>query len=122
MPAGRPTKYDPSMLDKIVPIMAKGYSQEVCAHELGITFETWSQWKKKGKNPEFSDAVKQGIAASRQFWENLGIDGATGSPEFNATAWIFNMKNRFGWRDKHEFSGDKDNPLIPTLNVTIKRD
>ena len=35
------------------------------------------------------------------WWEKRGREMATGE-DGNPTVWIFNMKNRFGWRDKTE--------------------
>ena len=35
------------------------------------------------------------------WWERRGRDMAIGK-DGNPTVWIFNMKNRFGWRDKQE--------------------
>lgn len=109
----RPTKFDPSMINEIVPFMSQGYSQEACAAKLGISVDTFFRWKKENK--EFSEAVKDGVNASRLFWENLGVEGARGSGEFNATAWIFNMKNRFGWKDKQDVTSNNE-----TINITLK--
>lgn len=42
------------------------------------------------------------------FWEKAGMDGMNGKiPFFSAASWIFNMKNRAGWRDKvdHDHGG-----------------
>ena len=55
--------------------------------------------------PEDFPAEKLEGAArrGRLYWEKMGKDGAEGKIEhFNATAWIFNMKNRVGWKDRTE--------------------
>ena len=55
------------------------------------------------------------------WWEKLGRDGAMGAIEgFNATSWIFNMKNRAGWADKVDQGfvgrdGQKIDPPQPIL-------
>lgn len=63
---------------------------------------------------EFEDAKREGLL----FWEKIGVAGATGKLEgFNATSWIFNMKNRAGWTDKTENRNVDENgktlPLVP---------
>lgn len=35
-------------------------------------------------------------------WERIGKQLANGQIEGNATSYIFNMKNRYGWSDKRE--------------------
>lgn len=83
--------------------MSKGYSKEAVAGAIGISEDTLYTWIKK--YPEFSESIKDGEARSRVFWEGLGIDYILGGPQdvkLNATVWIFNMKNRFGWRDLQE--------------------
>lgn len=55
------------------------------------------------------------------FWEKIGLAGATGKVEgFNAASWIFNMKNRFNWTDKHQVSGDKEAPIFHKHDHEIK--
>jgi len=45
------------------------------------------------------------------FWEKIGIGGATGKIEgFNASSWIFNMKNRAGWADKVDSTNTQIGP------------
>ncbi len=48
---------------------------------------------------EFNEAQRKSLL----YWETMGAEGASGKiPGFNATSWIFNMKNRAGWVDKLE--------------------
>ena len=89
--------------------MKEGASKaEVCL-ELECSFQTFLTWQ--GKNPKFLESVKRGLHLSKGKWEQMGRKAAFGNVEgFNATAWIFNMKNRFGkeddfkekWSDKQE--------------------
>ena len=109
MTAGRPTKYKKEMCDEVVKFMSQGFSKAETAAHLGITRETLYQWEKEKE--EFSYAVKEGENQSALWWAKAGMAGMTGKiPGFNATVWIFNMKNRHGWKDKTEISGG-DNPI-----------
>lgn len=113
MPAGRPSKYDPSMCGEVIALMSEGLSKEATAAALGIAKDTFYRWVKE--NDEFSDSVKEGESLSLLFWERLGLQGAQGQVQnFNATTWIFNMKNRHGWKDKTEHSGNPDAPIAVT--------
>lgn len=58
----------------------KTYPEDFCPEKIGV-------------------AAREGLKA----WEELGLKGAKGEiPGFNATSWIFNMKNRAGWKDRTE--------------------
>lgn len=48
--------------------------------------------------PEFRQAVKEAQTACNMWWERLGRKLASEGGG-NSAVWIFNMKNRFGWRD-----------------------
>ena len=105
MPAGRPTKYDPAFCQVVIDEMAKGLSKEAVAGHLRISKQTLYNWAEE--HSEFLDAINEGELASLYFWEKLGVMGAAGKVvNFNATAWVFNMKNRAGWRDKIEQTGE----------------
>ena len=108
MPAGRPTKYRPEFPDRVRAYLADGYSQTACAGKLGISHETFIVWKKE--IPEFSEAIKEGEAASQSWWEDRGRDAVTNG-EFNPTVWWRNMQNRFGWREKTEVTGEGGAPF-----------
>lgn len=106
MPAGRPTKYKKEFCQIAIDEMAKGFSKEAVAGILGIAKDTLYNWIKKHK--EFSDAIKKGEALSLLQWEKIGMAGTLGKTQnFSAASWIFNMKNRHGWKDKqeHEHTG-----------------
>jgi len=55
------------------------------------------------------------------FWEKIGLAGATGKVDgFNSASWIFNMKNRFGWRDKQEIDHKStDGTMTPPSKIEI---
>lgn len=47
--------------------------------------------------------LQEAMRLQQYEWEKLGLDGAKGKIDgFNAASWVFNMKNRFKWRDKPE--------------------
>ena len=96
---GRPTKYKPEYCEKLVQHMADGYSFESFGGKVDVGRESLYRWE--AKHQEFRDAKKRGSTKSQLHWEHMGRLGL-GSKTFNATVWIFNMKNRFGWRDRTE--------------------
>lgn len=109
MPAGRPSKYDPAFCDKVIEVGSQGGTLAEMADALDISRSTLNEWIKERE--EFSYAVKRGIEKAQAWWERNGRKATFGeSPGFNATSWIFNMKNRFKdeWRDKveQEHSGE----------------
>lgn len=76
--------------------------------ELGISDALWYRWI--DEDEEFSGAVKECKQLCQMWWERTGRKMAGGEADGNATVWIFNMKNRFNWRDKQdvEHSGQVD--------------
>lgn len=102
MPGGRPTKYDPAMLEAIIACGGEGMSKAEMAVEIGIARSTFDEWE--NNNPAFSEAVKDAVSRSQAWWERKGRVATFESAGFNATSYIFNMKNRFPseWRDKTE--------------------
>ena len=51
---------------------------------------------------EFSETIKEGRTLAEAWWAIAGRKGIYMGKDFNATTWIFNMKNRFAWQDKTE--------------------
>jgi Helix-turn-helix domain of resolvase len=105
MAKGPKVKYDPIMCELVLLLMAKGKSKTAVAADLGISRETLYRWcdsESPYYHEDFADAVSLGETLSQSWWEEQGIKGIWGGKEFNATTWIYTMKNRFprDWRDK----------------------
>jgi hypothetical protein len=103
MPAGRPSDYDPAFCERVIELGKDGASKAEMAAELGCARSTFALWEET--HPQFSEAVKDAVGWSQAWWEKQGrIATFGGTDGFNATAFIFNMKNRFpaDWRDKVE--------------------
>lgn len=81
---------------------------------LGIGQTAWETLLKDSS--EFQLTVKAAQDLCAVWWERRGRDMATGG-DGNATVWIFNMKNRFGWRDKQEVDHRSgDGSMSPAAN------
>jgi transposase len=93
------THFKPEMIDIIMPLLKEGASIEEIGLELGIGYSTLYTWMEK--HPELMEAIKQGREFSKGWWMKQGRISLR-EKEFNPTTWYMNMKNRFGWRDKHE--------------------
>ncbi len=111
---GRPTKYDPAMCEVVMNLGEEGKSKAQIARSLGVTRETIDIWAKE--HAAFSDAIKTARELALAWWEDRGQEGLLlGSKGFNATAFIFQMKNRFreDYRDAsvHEHSGKDGGPI-----------
>lgn len=109
--AGRPTDYDPIYCEMLIKHMEDGLSYESFAGVVGCCEKTLYNWE--SEFPEFLQAKNKGKPKCRLWWEKTGRDGLhnetikdgdgmTVTKSINATIWIFNMKNRFGWRNNDE--------------------
>lgn len=103
---GRPTKYDSSMCQTVVELGALGKSKAQIARALGISMATFQLYQKK--HEDFSIAVKDARDLALAWWEERGQEGVSEGKDFNATAFIFQMKNRFrdDYCDKTEVKHD----------------
>lgn len=93
--------------------MSQGYSRAAFAGDIGINVDTLYEWS--SKHPEFSEAIKAGMAARVKFLERRLIDEGTLSPQI--TAMIFALKNAMPaeWRDRHEHVGADGGPIQVTV-------
>lgn len=110
MPAGRPSKYDPSFCDQVEDIMRRGFSRMAAAGEIGVCYDTLTAWM--DAHPEFLQAVKRGQAARAMKLETDLLDADSGP---RVTSRIFALKNAAPeeWRDKvvSEHVGKDDGPI-----------
>lgn len=113
---GQPTKYKPEYCEALKVHMAKGFSFEAFAAVVGTYKETLYDWART--NQDFAAAKREAFEACRMFWEKVCIDHIVTVSEsdgmmkmsqsraLNSTAWIFNMRNRFNWRNESDPSAD----------------
>lgn len=131
MPVGRPSDYKPEYCEMVIEHMAQGLSFESFAGVVSTSKPTLYSWAEK--NEEFLNAKRIGTEKCRVFWEKAGIKGLfLGKEEkFNAAVWVFNMKNRFGWRDVQEISQEINNKhqvnlkhedILELVKKTMKRE
>ena len=106
-PVGRPPKYKKEFCQKLIDHMSKGFSYEGFAGKIDTHRDTLYHWEKL--YPEFSDAKKKAFIKCMNYWEEMGMAGTVGKIKgFSTPMWIFNMKNRFKWADRHEHAVDTD--------------
>ena len=106
MPAGRPEiEIDLKEVERLASI---GLNEGQVAAALGICQDTLT--RKKRKYVDFADALKAGQAKGVATVANNLFEQ---SGEGNVSAGIFFMKNRAGWSDKVDTTGDN------TLDITI---
>lgn len=96
------------MFEEWASHLAKGYSKEsftMCDPQ------TFKKYKEKYPNiyKKFENKINEAERVGRLFWEKTGMAGTLGKIKyFNCAAWIFNMKNRYGWKDRIDHtSGDE---------------
>jgi hypothetical protein len=120
---GRPEQYTKKYADSLAPTLADMFEEgaslaEVC-HKIGCCKESF--YKMLEISPEFSYAYKKGMVASEAWWCTLGRAGSAGKHAIQAAPWIFNMKNRFGWKDKQEITGADNEPLFAAFAAAAKK-
>lgn len=97
----------------------RGLVAEKMEGNCACSWDLWERWLKE--EVEFSGTIKRGRALCEIWWQKKGRtclhDGT-----FSSTLWYMNMKNRFGWRDKQELTGQDGKDLVPVLNVTLTTD
>ena len=108
-PVGRPSEYDPKFCEVVIEKMAEGYSKEATAGFIGISKHTLYRWAEA--HPEFSDAISIGESQSQLHWEECLVKHKVhtkNGKQINGQVFNLNMKNRFGWRDKHDIKTEDE--------------
>ena len=109
-------KYKPEYCEMLIQHGASGGDIRGFCAIIGIcpsTIYNWLSDKDKNGNykyPKFVRAKKICDEYSYMYWSELGKHGASGKLKgFNASAWIFTMKNKFGWRDRADITTNGEN-------------
>jgi hypothetical protein len=101
----KPSKYKEIYCDELIAHMAQGLSFESFGAIVHCCKQTLYTWAKT--HEEFAESKRIGEEKSRLIWEKIGMNGTVGKiKNFNAASYIFNMKNRFGWRDSQPNEDD----------------
>ena len=119
-PVGRPTKYTKAMAAGLPDMFQNGESVvEVCV-ALGITKQTFYRWV--DEREEFRDAYEKGKEVSEAWWTRLARGGSTGQVRVQPATLIFNLKNRFGWKDRIEtqHSGEIASRLVIGNDMSVE--
>lgn len=118
---GRPSDYDPAFCERVIELGKEGASKAEMAAEIGCARSTFQLWEET--HPEFSVAVKDAVGWSQAWWEKQGRLATFKSEGFNATSFIFNMKNRFpgDWKDKVEQDQTIKGEMVHEIRRTIVR-
>ena len=112
---GRPTKYQSDFPERVLGMFKEGASKAEICMRLEIGFDAFQDYV--DKYPEFSESVKKGLHISQGWWEMKGRKATVGEVEgFNATSFIFNMKNRFrhDWNDRKEIDHSSTDGTMAT--------
>lgn len=120
-PVGRPTLYMPEMCDAVIAMGDEGKTLAEMAADLGVDRATVNEWIER--HSEFSRAIKAALDRAQAWWERRGREATFGAvPGFNATSYIFQMKNRFknDWRDGQQIDHtSSDGSLKPPTRIEI---
>jgi hypothetical protein len=82
---------------------------------LGIAQSAWETLLEDSEDFRLTEKKRQALC--EVWWERQGRRMTT-EGQGNATVWIFNMKNRFGWRDKTEHDlTSSDSSMKPTTII-----
>lgn len=117
----KPSTYKEEYAKMLIEHMARGLSLRAFCGFIKVHHQTVYNWLET--YPDFKEARDIGWDMSRLFWEQMGIDLASGMIKGNATIWIINMCNRFkeDWRRTDE-EKEEDNSKEVTINLSYSKD
>ena len=121
-PVGRPrTTIDDlpeGWQDTVMLLGQEGKSAVQIRCKLGIGMSAWETLLED--SPEFRETIKNAKDLCECWWEDRGQEMSKDGIG-NATVWIFNMKNRFGWQDKSqtELTGANGEPIQQAITIKV---
>jgi len=104
--------------DIVMMLGQEGKSAVQIRCKLGIGMSAWETLLED--SDEFRETIKNAKDLCECWWEDRGQEMTKGDGG-NATVWIFNMKNRFGWKDKTEMehTGKDGQSINHSIEVTF---
>lgn len=96
---GRPTKYVPEIIEKVLNAVAVGAPFTHACNYAGINFDTFNEWRKT--YPEFSEQLKEAEGRAAVGWLDK-IETAAKEGNWQAAAWKLERRypHDFGRRDR----------------------
>lgn len=115
---GRPTKYTPEVVAKILATLRLGSYPEIAALSADIDETTYYRWIQK--YPDFCQSVKKAIAQAET---RLLVDIEEHPDAWQRQAWKLERRfgDRWGRRDAVKVSGDADAPLKVIVEYADKQ-
>ena len=96
----RPTYEQKRHCERVVYLMAQGYTPDEVAADFEIQLKTMHVWARE--HPEFKEALMRGASKCKAWWLKKGRDNLE-NPKFLANHWGKFMLNLFDWKtDKSE--------------------
>lgn len=108
---GRKREFKPEYCDLIIKLAEQGKFRNAFCKEIRCGTQVFYRFKEEVS--DFAEAVDIAIAIYQDWWEEKGRLGMDNGRNFNSTAWIFFMKNKFP--DEY---GEKS--ILETINKTAK--
>jgi len=112
---GAPVKeVDVKTAEKLALIQCTDIEMALC---LGVSVDTLT--RRKQEDAQFAEIIERGRANGRMSLRRRQFEKAMAGSD---TMLVWLGKNLLGQRDKHEFSGDPDNPLTVRYVVEVPPD
>ena len=114
---GRPTKYTPETVKRVIEAIKLGCAYVDAANYAGINYDTFNEWRKQ--YPEFSDAVETASGAAVTACM-AKIQKAATEGSWQASAWILERRHpdRYG-RTRVELTGAEGGPVAVAAQVVV---
>jgi hypothetical protein len=90
---GRPSEYDPTIIDLLLEHAANGLSLVQISAKINIPRTTLISWGEA--HPEFSTVLKRAKELEQAWWEDTGIQALWKGKEFKGDVWARSMQARF---------------------------
>jgi transposase-like protein len=115
-PVGRPSKYKPEYCKQVIEWGKQGYSREMIAGELDVSWNTLLSWMEA--HPEFLEALESAKMQEMIYFEKIGIQYMVERPQgdkLNTSIWSRSLAARFPQKyrenTKIEVTGKNDGAI-----------